>query len=102
MEPNDKKPVYPPRGRWTAEEDAALTTLVTRLGTESWQRVAAEIPGRCCKQCRSRWTNQLDPAPRRGRFSTAEDARLLADPIKWGPRLGSKYNFHVGPRPYLK
>jgi len=55
------------RRPWIEEEDRAVHSLVTALGTRKWTAVAERlrtefgIEGRSGKQCRERWHNHLDP-----------------------------------------
>lgn len=64
------------RGRWTAEEDDHLASLVHEHGTRNWRAVASHLPGRLPKQCRERWHNQLDPTVRKDGLS-AEEWKIL-------------------------
>jgi hypothetical protein len=40
------------KGEWTPEEDAKLTEVVEKDGTQHWIAVAAMVPGRKNIQCR--------------------------------------------------
>jgi hypothetical protein len=63
---------------WSAEEDAKLLTLVTKLGTKSWTRIASDLGKRCDVQCRYRFKQLTAVKPR-----TDNDApRLLLPPIE--------------------
>jgi hypothetical protein len=75
--------------RWTPEEDAKLTDAVTntckkKWGKEykiDWAAVAALVPGRAGKHCRSRWHDVLDPNidranGRTGTWTEDEDNKL--------------------------
>eukprot|EP01122_Echinamoeba_exundans_P017448 TRINITY_DN921_c0_g2_i2.p1 TRINITY_DN921_c0_g2~~TRINITY_DN921_c0_g2_i2.p1 ORF type:complete len:412 (-),score=96.32 TRINITY_DN921_c0_g2_i2:457-1692(-) len=64
------------RGRWTAEEDDHLASLVHEYGTRNWRAVASHLPGRLPKQCRERWHNQLDPSVRKDGL-TADEWKIL-------------------------
>uniref|UniRef100_N1R096 Transcription factor MYB98 n=1 Tax=Aegilops tauschii TaxID=37682 RepID=N1R096_AEGTA len=48
------------RGSWTVEEDTLLRAKVHEFGIGKWTNIAMYLPGRSGKQCRERWTNQLD------------------------------------------
>jgi hypothetical protein len=77
-----KKDLYTNTSKWTDEEDAKLTAVVTEHGTE-WARVASLVPGRSNDQCRHRWATCLDPTidwttTRKGKWSGEEDAKLTA------------------------
>lgn len=58
-------------GRWSAEEDAALTRSVQRLGADDWVRVARMVPGRNNAQCYQRWRISLKG------WAPADDKALL-------------------------
>jgi hypothetical protein len=65
------------KGFWTPEEDAMLTEAVRRHG-KSWGPIAALVPGRTNRQCRSRWLRQLDPANNnKGEWTREEDLMLI-------------------------
>jgi len=65
------------KGHWTAEEDAKLVELVKHPSLENWAMVAQHVPGRTAKQCRERWSLNLDPSINRGPWTPAEDDLLL-------------------------
>jgi hypothetical protein len=73
-------------GRWTSEEDARLTEVVTELGANSWPAVSALVPGRTNRQCRHRWTMSLDPTleKTRGKWTLEEDAALTEAVTEFG------------------
>ena len=77
--------------KWTAEEDAALTKLVGDLGTGEWARIARLLTvniARTRKQCRERWTQQLDAeAADRGPW-TEKEKEVLAEAVE---RLGNRW-----------
>ncbi|EPQ30090.1 uncharacterized protein PFL1_02207 [Pseudozyma flocculosa PF-1] len=56
------------RGKWTAEEDAALVEAVARHGERDWKTIATRIGARTGSQCRDRYKNRLEP---RGRLGVA-------------------------------
>jgi hypothetical protein len=70
-------------GKWTAEEDAKLTTAVETFGKD-WVAVAALVPERTNLQCRYRWLSTFDPniggttASHKGNWTPEEDAKLIA------------------------
>ncbi|GBG30661.1 Transcription factor MYB3R-2 [Hondaea fermentalgiana] len=66
------------KGHWTEEEDNMLRSLVDESGSTSWVAVAKYIPGRTAKQCRERWSLNLDPSINRGPWTAEEDKHLLA------------------------
>lgn len=63
--------------KWTPEEDDMLRQSVQIHGTKNWTAVSTLVPGRNPKQCRERWTAQLDPALTRDNWTPQEDATLL-------------------------
>jgi hypothetical protein len=66
-------------GRWKPEEDEKLIDAVRKHG-KKWVTVATLVPGRTEKQCRSRWTQALDPVitgKTAGRWKPEEDAKLI-------------------------
>jgi hypothetical protein len=62
--------------RWTVEEDAKLTKVVTEHGNK-WSEVATLIPGRTNNQCRQRWEKSLDPDINTDKWTAQEEARLV-------------------------
>jgi hypothetical protein len=64
------------KGKWTPEEDATLTEAVYKHGKDCWAVVAKLVIGRTDKQCRRRWVDTLDPAPKKGRWTREEDGKL--------------------------
>ena len=61
------------KGPWTREEDDMLVQMVQAYGTKRWSLVASNLKGRTGKQCRERWTNQLNPLINKRPWSTEED-----------------------------
>jgi hypothetical protein len=72
-------------GKWTAEEDAKLTDAVKKYDKD-WVSVAALVPCRTNVQCRSRWTETLDPSIGRkmGKWTAKENAKLTIAVKKHG------------------
>jgi hypothetical protein len=64
--------------RWTPEEDQCLENMVAQYGTTNWAIIATSLLGRSGKQCRERWTNQLNPTLNRDEWTAQEDAILIA------------------------
>uniref|UniRef100_A0A7S2TCJ0 Uncharacterized protein n=2 Tax=Sar TaxID=2698737 RepID=A0A7S2TCJ0_PROMC len=77
------------KGHWTEEEDQKLIELVTKPGKNlnSWVAIAAHIPGRTAKQCRERWSLNLDPDIKKGPWEEGEDELLL----ELHEKLGNKW-----------
>jgi S-ribosylhomocysteine lyase LuxS involved in autoinducer biosynthesis len=65
------------KGPWTPEEDATLMEAMKKHGKE-WAAIAAMVPGRTNQQCRHRWTQALDPANWKGKWTPEQDAKLTA------------------------
>jgi hypothetical protein len=63
--------------KWTEREDQIMTSNVQKYGTSNWSLIACALPGRTGKQCRERWTNQLDPSLNRDNWTSQEDAILI-------------------------
>ncbi|KAM3407374.1 hypothetical protein ACQJBY_001037 [Aegilops geniculata] len=72
------------KGSWTVEEDTLLRAKVREFGLGRWAEVALYLPGRSGKQCRERWTNQLDPNIERKKWTEAEDMKLIEMHQTWG------------------
>jgi hypothetical protein len=66
------------RGNWTPEEDDMLRLAVAEYGN-SWTDVADFIPGRNNEQCRDRWTECLDPALAKIKWTDEEDSKLFQE-----------------------
>merc|ERR1712051_1079988 len=69
------------RGKWTAAEDEKLQALVQKCQpktTNGWIVVSKEMGyTRNHKQCRERWTNYVDPAIKKGPFTSHEQKEVL-------------------------
>ncbi|CAG9466308.1 unnamed protein product [Pedinophyceae sp. YPF-701] len=75
---------------WSKEEDDMLRECVEAFGAQDWSRIATEFNNRMKqnprgestkregKQCRLRWTNQLDPRLNHGPF-TEEEENIIVD-----------------------
>ncbi|KAI0561562.1 Myb-like transcription factor [Gracilaria domingensis] len=80
---------------WTPEEDAKLRQLVNRYistppsitASNTWSRVAQQLPRRTGKQCRERYLNQLRPGIRREPWTYEEETILN----QVHARLGNKW-----------
>jgi hypothetical protein len=76
------------REPWSAAEDAALSSLVARLGA-AWAEIARAMPGRTDQQCAGRWRRCLDPAINRDEWGGVEDSalrQLVAEHGEWSVR----------------
>ena len=65
------------KGLWTSEEDATIREMVENMGSNKWSRIAKRLPGRNGRQCRIRWSYDLDPSIKRGAWTAEEDKILL-------------------------
>ena len=73
------------KSKWTPEEDRALIESVKIHGTKNWIAVASLVPDRNSKQCRERWTAQLDPTLNHNEFTPQEDAVIILQHQANGP-----------------
>jgi hypothetical protein len=64
-------------GAWSKEEDQMLKVLQSRLGTNNWNSIAEQMPGRSRTQCLTRWNKFLRPDIRKGQWTAEEDALLV-------------------------
>jgi len=68
------------KGPWAREEDEILMTKAMESqgqGPISWVAIAESIPGRTAKQCRERWSLNLDPTIDHSPWRHEEDRLLL-------------------------
>lgn len=63
--------------KWSNEEDQSLRVSVQQFGTSNWSLVASLLPGRTGKQCRERWTNQINPELNKQAWKEQEDISIL-------------------------
>jgi hypothetical protein len=66
-----------PKSKFTAAEDELLGQVVEDLGTDDWQLIARQLPGRNARQCRDRWLNYLSPDVGNGPWTPAEEEMLV-------------------------
>jgi hypothetical protein len=59
--------------KWTVDDDANLTSLVSGREEIDWTTVAAQFPGKNQQQVTERWTKVLDPRLTKGSWTGAED-----------------------------
>lgn len=74
------------RQKFFPEEDQTLRRLVERHGTDRWDLIAGQMPGRNVRQCRERWKHYL--SGKVGRIDWSPEEILL---------LKEKYN-QLGPK----
>ncbi|OHT09376.1 hypothetical protein TRFO_21681 [Tritrichomonas foetus] len=63
--------------KWNDEEDNLLKKAVQKYGIKSWSSVATMVPNKNPKQCRERWTAQINPALTKTNWTNEEDHRLI-------------------------
>ena len=74
---HNSKSVSYHKTKWLPVEDELLLNAVKMHGTKNWVAVSAAVPGRTAKQCRERYTGQLDPNLTKDEWTTEEDEKLL-------------------------
>eukprot|EP00644_Phytophthora_capsici_P002492 jgi/Phyca11/543164/estExt2_Genewise1Plus.C_PHYCAscaffold_110259 len=74
------------RRAWTPEDDAVILRFVRECGTKRWAKIAALLPGRTPKQCRTRWLNFLDPNIDKAPWRADETQLILAAQERLGNR----------------
>ncbi|KAI5965837.1 BAS1 [Candida pseudojiufengensis] len=83
------------RKPWTKEEDAELSRLLqvelsqnnNNIDSVDWDKISDLLSSdgsRKSKDCRKRWSNSLDPALRKGKWTTEEDEMLVRAFEKFG------------------
>jgi len=80
------------KGSWSKEEDEQIVQLVNTFG-KSWSKIAKFMSTRNGKQIRDRFINVLDPAIKKGKFSEAEDKKLIELFYKYGSRWSTISKF---------
>lgn len=65
------------KGMWSKTEDDILLNLMNTSKPRNWADIAFAIPGRTAKQCRERWSLNLDPSINRLAWSEEEDNKLI-------------------------
>jgi hypothetical protein len=70
---------------WTAAEDAILRAQVQDAPEFNWRQIYAMIPTRDPKQIIERWSRVVNPALKKGSWSSAEDATITRFASENGP-----------------
>jgi transposase-like protein len=72
---------------FSRQDDDELVRLVRHVGESNWAYVADHMSA-CysARQCRERWRNYLDPRLDRQSWTDEEDARLVEEYKRTGPR----------------
>ncbi|KAJ6312369.1 hypothetical protein OIU77_013996 [Salix suchowensis] len=77
------------KGRWTAEEDKALTKYILANGEGSWKSLPKNAGLlRCGKSCRLRWINYLRADLKRGNITKEEEETI----VKLRTALGNRWS----------
>ncbi|KAJ3140824.1 Myb-like DNA-binding domain protein [Physocladia obscura] len=80
------------KGKWLEEEDVLLKQGLMQHG-KSWVKIAANIPNRTQRQCRTRW---LQIYPKMTPEAKEEMERLCGGPIAVNEKIKRKKNANVG------
>ena len=64
--------------KWTVYEDELLKKAIEEHGTDNWAIISKYVPSRSGKQCRERWTVQINPDLYKNKWEEWED-KLLTD-----------------------
>ncbi|KAF0977166.1 hypothetical protein FDP41_003819 [Naegleria fowleri] len=83
------------RSKWTPEEDEKLMQAVKLFGEKNWQQIANQLDERTGQQCLHRWMKTLNPAIKRGRWTTEEDKRLYLAVHAYPPNNWVLVNRHT-------
>lgn len=66
-----------PRNMFTPSEDKLLIELVSRFGTNNWNKISELVEGRGPRQCRDRYLKYLSPDVVNGPWTKEEEDLLL-------------------------
>lgn len=94
--PSKKGMKQAPKQKWNDDEDKLLIRSVEIHGSKNWTAVATLVPGRNPKQCRERWTSQLDPNLNKEDWSPSEDATILKNQKFYGNQWAKIATFLPG------
>lgn len=72
--------------KFSAEEDAALISLVEKYGLNNWDAVASAMQDRSSRQVRERWQHYLSPDINRSEWTQEEDTLLLQKYQEFGAK----------------
>ena len=72
--------------QWTKDEDDLLRKAVNSFGDKNWDDIAKEVPGRNARQCKERYTNNLDPTICKEKWTEEEDKAIIDLVEKIGKR----------------
>lgn len=74
------------REKFLPEEDEKLRKLVENYGTNSWETISQNMPGRNARQCRERWKHYLSSAKSKEPWTPEEDMLLYQKMEEFGPK----------------
>jgi hypothetical protein len=66
-------------GKWTAEDDQQLITLVSRSSITNWTAITSHFPGKTIREVTNRWGKVVNPSLVKGSWTRAEDELIM----KW-------------------
>lgn len=65
------------KGKWSSNEDDILRNWVAKNGACKWSKLSLLLPGRCSKQIRDRWINNLNPERENFKWTEEIENQLL-------------------------
>ncbi|OHT06949.1 hypothetical protein TRFO_24913 [Tritrichomonas foetus] len=65
------------KGPFTHDEDIKIIEHVRKYGAQKWSLLKKEMPERSAKQCRERWTNNLNPCIVKHPWTEYEDNLII-------------------------
>ncbi|KAH0574471.1 Myb-like DNA-binding domain-containing protein [Spironucleus salmonicida] len=104
-----KRPQGSEQNTWSEIEIQLLEQAISQFGLSSWQEVASYINSqsncvqKSANQCNQRWNRVSNPSLKKGKWTEAEDKRLLesclqCEPKKWvqiAEKLGGRTDIQV-------
>jgi hypothetical protein len=72
--------------KFTGDEDAMLSHLVSVFGTDAWKKISRLMGTRNPRQCRERYNNYLNPNLNQSSWMPDEDELLMAQFEEHGPK----------------
>ena len=81
-----QKPVKKQNPRWSAQDDASLSDIMSGKNIPNWDQIAQRFPGKTQQQVADRWNKVLNPELVKGSWSPAEDAFI----IQWVKEHGGR------------
>jgi hypothetical protein len=92
-----KKAATTSSGAWTVEEEKKLVSAVETFGTNSWVKIAANVPGRNDYQCCSKWQTiyKKVAATSSGAWTVDEEKKLVSAVVAFGNTSWAKIAANV-------